>query len=130
MEKDIENIIIPAEAQSAEDIALPESAAERKRVLNILAQRRYREWITAWRPLQKSNLAKAAVVEKNKPPWDCSFRDPSPDQQPHYYHLRERPGTPPLKQDPLVVLLRRVVKTRALRTPSRYHTRMGRRGGR
>ena len=33
---------IPASAQRAEDVTLPADAAERKRVLNILAQRRYR----------------------------------------------------------------------------------------
>lgn len=35
---------IPANAQHPKDVALPEDAAERKRVLNILAQRRYREF--------------------------------------------------------------------------------------
>lgn len=34
---------VPAKAQRAEDVSLPIDAAERKRVLNILAQRRYRE---------------------------------------------------------------------------------------
>lgn len=33
----------PPAAQSAEDLNLPSNAAERKRVLNVLAQRRYRE---------------------------------------------------------------------------------------
>ena len=37
-----ETLDIPANAQHAEDISLPTDAVERKRVLNILAQRRYR----------------------------------------------------------------------------------------
>lgn len=42
MDQDPETSNIPANAQCAEDVDLPEDAAERKRVLNILAQRRYR----------------------------------------------------------------------------------------
>lgn len=42
MDRDEELLNIPANAQNAQDVALPADAAERKRVLNILAQRRYR----------------------------------------------------------------------------------------
>lgn len=42
MAKDSDGSDIPVDAQHADDIALPNDAAERKRVLNILAQRRYR----------------------------------------------------------------------------------------
>jgi hypothetical protein len=44
MDKEAEALGIPADAQHAQDVALPASSAERKRVLNILAQRRYRKW--------------------------------------------------------------------------------------
>ena len=44
MERDADLLNIPAEAQAAEDVNLPSDAGERKRVLNILAQRRYRKF--------------------------------------------------------------------------------------
>ena len=44
MDEDLDSSSIPVGAQRAEDVALPADAAERKRVLNILAQRRYREY--------------------------------------------------------------------------------------
>ena len=43
MDQDRLTADIPANAQRAEDLSLPSDAAERKRVLNILAQRRYRK---------------------------------------------------------------------------------------
>ena len=39
---------IPTNAQRAEEVSLPVDAAERKRVLNILAQRRYRKLFTVF----------------------------------------------------------------------------------
>ena len=53
MENEAERLGIPPNAQNAEDVNLPINAAERKRVLNILAQRRYREYIKITR---KCNL--------------------------------------------------------------------------
>ena len=44
MARDAKTYDIPPDAQAAQDVSLPSDAAERKRVLNILAQRRYREW--------------------------------------------------------------------------------------
>ena len=43
MEQEADLLDIPLNAQHAEDVALPADASERKRVLNILAQRRYRK---------------------------------------------------------------------------------------
>ncbi|KAK5170158.1 uncharacterized protein LTR77_004743 [Saxophila tyrrhenica] len=42
MDSEADSFDIPAEAHQARDVVLPTIAAERKRVLNILAQRRYR----------------------------------------------------------------------------------------
>lgn len=42
MEQEAELLDIPVGAQNPNDVALPTDSAERKRVLNILAQRRYR----------------------------------------------------------------------------------------
>ena len=42
MESEAGVLKIPDGASMAKDVALPADAAERKRVLNILAQRRYR----------------------------------------------------------------------------------------
>ncbi len=44
MDHEAEELGIPAHAQRADEVVLPTTAAERKRVLNILAQRRYRKY--------------------------------------------------------------------------------------
>ena len=51
MARDAQIYSIPTTAQRAQDVSLPDDAAERKRVLNILAQRRYR----------KSNLQRSRI---------------------------------------------------------------------
>ena len=44
MDGEAELLNIPPDAQNPNDVDLPGDAAERKRVLNILAQRRYRAY--------------------------------------------------------------------------------------